>query len=325
MRAREGFNTDVADDAGVQLGAGAAPFVLVREPDGGTSGDPEAYALLDDGGRPRRGPVLNGDVPRATLLLAAPPDGQVLRVTAFGVTRLPGPQAQTRWLGQRTGQLLKLLVARRYGIVTGAALATEVWGYEGFASSGAVRRCICDLRGRLAGLGADAIVARQGGYGLDADVVAVDADDFRAHLGRALRALEHSRLDLAHAHLRLAADLYRGEFLADEPDAAWALRERELLREDIEAVHSRLATLCWARGDERGATDSLRRLSELAPYDAAVHRRLSGFLLGQGRTSAAERCFATFAQRLERDLGRRPDFTLSDLAPGDLSEEAPRL
>jgi DNA-binding SARP family transcriptional activator len=107
--------------------------------------------------------------------------------------------------------------------------------------------------------------------------------------------------------------MYRGDFLADEPHADWARAERELLREHMEDALAALAELYLAAPDPRAATACLRRLAEMRPIDADVHRRLLTVLLAQGRHSHAARCYHAYCARLLRALQRAPDFTLAEL------------
>ncbi len=254
---------------------------------------------------------------RAVLVhpLAHPAAGAV-RVRTLGCMALEGDDAGGRWLGQRTGDLLKFLVCRRYRVVHAQDIAEALWGHGGFVSSGTVRQCVHDLREKL-GAGrpdvpAQLVVTRQSGYALSHAAV-VDADDFAVHVRRGIAALDQGRQEIATVHLRRAVAMYRGDFLSDEPHADWARAERELLREHMEDALAALAELYLAARDPGASTSCLRRLAEMRPLDADVHRRLIEVLLAQGRHSHAARCYDAFSARLLRNFGRPPSFTLADL------------
>jgi DNA-binding SARP family transcriptional activator len=251
------------------------------------------------------------------VLIHPPLEPAPLAVRTLGSMQLDGDDACGRWLGQRTGDLLKFLVCRRYRTVHAQEIAEAVWGHGGFVSSGAVRQCIHDLREKLdPGRGPDAaqlVVTRQSGYALSRAAV-VDADDFAVHVRRGLVAFDTGRRQIATVHLRRAVAMYRGDFLSDAPHAEWARSERERLREHMEDALAALAELYADTGDLKEATACLRRLADMRPFDIDVHRRMLAVLLAQGRHSHAARCYTTLNDRLAREFGAKPGFTLAELS-----------
>jgi DNA-binding SARP family transcriptional activator len=241
-----------------------------------------------------------------------------VRLRTLGCMELEDDDSCGRWLGQRTGDLLKFLVCRRYRVVHAQDIAEALWGHGGFVSSGTVRQCVHDLREKLDAGGrevsAQLVLTRQCGYALSHAAV-VDADDFAVHVRRGIAALEQGRQEIATVHLRCAVAMYRGDFLSDEPRADWARLERERLCEHMEDALGALADVYLAAGDMPATTSCLRRLAEMLPHDDEVHRRLLAVLLAQGNHSHAWRCYQVFCDRLSRDFARPPGFTLAELAP----------
>jgi DNA-binding SARP family transcriptional activator len=256
--------------------------------------------------------------PLLALLVYPPadPGPGAMTVRTLGCMELDGDDSCGRWLGQRTGDLLKFLVCRRYRVVHTQDIAEALWGHGGFVSSGTVRQCVHDLREKLdarrLGASGQLVITRQCGYALS-PTAAVDADDFAVHVRRGIAALEQGRRHIATVHLRRAVSMYRGDFLSDEPHTDWAHAERELLREHMEDALAALAEIYIATGDPEAATSCRHRLAEMRPLDVEVHRRLLTVLLAQGRLSHAARCYEAFCARLLRDFGRPPGFTLAEL------------
>jgi DNA-binding SARP family transcriptional activator len=244
-----------------------------------------------------------------------PADGLV-RATTLGCMDVDRDPACGRWLGRRPGRLLKFLVCRRYRAVHACDIAEALWGHAGFVSSGTVRQCVHDLRAKLEAGRQDGcnqlVVTRHAGYALNRSVV-VDADDFAVHVRRGIAALDRRQREIAMVHLRHAVAMYRGDFLSDEPEADWARPERERLREHMEDALGALAELYVAAGDRSTATQCLRRLAEMRPFDVGTHRQLLTVLLSQGRHSHAWRCYEAFGARLDREFAMTPDFTLAEL------------
>ena len=261
--------------------------------------------------------ALAGHSPLRAVLVHPPAEPAPVGVRTLGCMELEGDEDCGRWLGQRTGGLLKFLVCRRYRVVHAQDIAEALWGHGGFVSSGTVRQCVHDLREKLDACPdserAQLVLTRQSGYALSYAVV-VDADDFAVHVRRGITALDGGQRQIATVHLRRAVSMYRGDFLTDEPQAEWARPERERLREHMEDALAALAELYGDAGDAPAATSCLGRLADMRPYDADVHRRLLVVLLSQGRRSHAARCHRALSDRMAREFGSAPGFTLAELA-----------
>jgi DNA-binding SARP family transcriptional activator len=222
------------------------------------------------------------------------------------------------WLDQRAGQLLRYLACERRRVAPADAIAEAIWPQAGAAAANSVRHFVHVLRARLEpgrprGAQSSYVVCRRGGYALEAGRVWIDADEFAAEARRGATA--HAAGDVRDAERRLlrAAQLYQGDFLADEPYAEWALAEREYLRATASDVLRALADI---RGEGAEAATCLERLAEMEPFDTDVQRRLIAAWLREGRRSRAARHYETFRRRLMREFGERPGFELAELAAG---------
>jgi DNA-binding SARP family transcriptional activator len=229
-----------------------------------------------------------------------------LRVAVLGETRveldgnpLPGP-----WLDQRPGMLLKFLLAKRGRTVKVDEIAEELWPGAGYAAMANVRYYVHVLRKtlepeRTSRAQSLFVTCRAGGYAVDRDRVSLDADQFESELGAGRTAQ--------------ALDLYRGEFLADEPYAAWAQNERQRLHELACDGLRELAQACLQEGALIAGHQYLARLAEHLPYDEDVHRQLIALDLERGRRSDALRRYSVLRTRLRREFGEDPSFTPADL------------
>jgi DNA-binding SARP family transcriptional activator len=157
------------------------------------------------------------------------------------------------------------------------------------------------------------IRATRGGYALDGEHVWVDADAFEELVMAGLTAHEADDHEGALHLLRRGLELYRGEFLADEPYSEWAFHERDRLREVASDGLRALAALDERADDLIGATASLSRLADLEPFDVDVHRELLVMLLRRGRRSEALRRYETLRRRMLSTFDEPLDFSLSQL------------
>jgi DNA-binding SARP family transcriptional activator len=245
--------------------------------------------------------------------------GPRLRISCLGrtvVESVEGPIGGA-WLDQRTGQLLKYLVAERRRAVTVDEIGESIWPGADYAVGTNVRYYVHALRRRLEPRRGRRepsafILARAGSYRLRLDHVEVDADEFEARMSAGLAAVEADPL-LAAAGIEEGLALYQGDFMADVPYAEWALPERHRLH-DLACLGLRtLAEIYLRRQVLDGAARCLERLALLQPYDEDVHRQLMELEIMQGRRSDAVRRYATLRSRIRRTFGHDPSFTPADL------------
>jgi DNA-binding SARP family transcriptional activator len=244
-----------------------------------------------------------------------------LRIQSLGrtiVESAEGPIAGA-WLDQRTGQLLKFLVAERQRAVPTEEIGESLWPGADYAVGGSVRYYVHALRRRIEpqrGSRAPSafIVSRAGSYRLNLDQVQVDADDFEEHVKAGLRVLDCDP-DTAAAAIERGLTVYRGDFLADLPYAEWAMLERHRLHDLACTALRALAGVHLQRAAVAQAVDCLERLGRLQPYDEDVHRRLMELDIAQGRRSDAVRRYDVLRSRIRHTFGHDLDFTPADLAP----------
>lgn len=246
--------------------------------------------------------------------------GPRLRIFALGRTRVLSAESalEGRWLDNRAGHILKFLVAERHRSVYCDEIVERVWPTAGTPDTRGLRYFVHVLRARLEPRGSpnppsSFVLATRGGYVLDDTHVWIDADAFEELVQAGITARERGDALTALEHLRRGLELYRGDFLADEPYAEWAVRERDRLRQVASDGLHVLAALDERMGDLAAAAASLRRLADLEPYDVDVHRELLVVLLRRGRRSEALRRYEALRRRMLTTFGEQLDFSLAEL------------
>jgi DNA-binding SARP family transcriptional activator len=233
-----------------------------------------------------------------------------LRVFALGPTRVETSLEGSiggNWLEQRPGQVLKFLVCTRGRIATAEEIAQAVWPDAGAAALNSVRYFIHVLRARLEP-GREArersrfVESRRGGYSFDPGRVWLDVTEFEQLAGGGLAVLVAGERAAATQRLERAINLYRDDFLSDEPYAEWALAERNRLRELAARTLSALVELRLAEDDLSTASRHARHLADIEPYDSDAQRRHIEISLRRGRRSDAMRRYDLFRRRLRRDF-----------------------
>ncbi|MES1193585.1 MAG: BTAD domain-containing putative transcriptional regulator [Solirubrobacterales bacterium] len=242
-----------------------------------------------------------------------------LRLFALGRTCvLNGDEVlDGRWINNRSGQILKLLVAERHRSVFCDEIISLLWPPNSSPDTRGVRYFVHELRDQLEPGGAvqppsSFVLATRGGYALDRRHVWIDADAFEALVTEGCAAAGHDD-DTAQSLIREGVELYRGDFLADEPYAEWALHERDRLRDLVASALRTLAEIETRRDNLSAATATLIRLSELEPFDIDVHRELFSLLLRRGRRSETLRRYETLRRRMLSTFDEPLDFSLSQL------------
>ena len=203
--------------------------------------------------------------------------------------------------------LLGYLAAQGGQAVSRERLADLLWPYQGSEQARhSLRNCLLELRKALGPSAARYLVADFANCRIEDAVV--DLDRFE-RLSRSPQ----------RAELQAAAELYRGEFLADfdidsEPFQEWLAAERDRTLALICEVLQRLTAAQDAAGEADAAIQSGRRLVALDPLSEFGQRALMRAYARAGRRGEALRQYKSCAETLKRELGVAPDAETQALA-----------
>jgi DNA-binding SARP family transcriptional activator/TolB-like protein/Tfp pilus assembly protein PilF len=203
--------------------------------------------------------------------------------------------------------LLGYMAALGGQAVSRERLADLLWPFQGSEQARhSLRNCLLELRKALGPGAAHHLVTDFANCRIQ-DVV-VDLDRFE-QLSRSQHGTE----------LQAAADLYRGEFLADfvidsEPFQEWLAAERDRTLALICDILHRLTVKQAADGERDAAIQSGRRLVALDPLSEFGQRALMRAYAKAGRRGEALRQYRSCAETLKRELGVAPDAETQALA-----------
>ncbi len=216
--------------------------------------------------------------------------------------------------GQRLGKtprkaraLLAYLAAQGGRAVSRERLADLLWPYQGTDQARhSLRNCLLELRKAL-GEGAEIHL------GADFSSCRVQAAD--VDLDRFESLVRSQQLP----DLKAAADLYRGEFLADftvnsEPFQEWLTSERDRTLDLVCGVLQRLSAQQDAVGDHEAAIQAARQLVALDQLSEIGHRALIRAYMHAGRRPEALRQYRHCTEILKRELDVAPDAETQALA-----------
>jgi len=247
--------------------------------------------------------------------------GSELRVVSLGRLEVESPEGPLtgRWLAQRPGRLLKFLLTDPARGHTSEEIAEALWPNDGARGLNSLRHTVHILRQRLepdreGRASASFVLRRHGRYFLDRGRVHLDVDLFEQHIRTGAAAFMSGADAVAVESLTQGLDLYAGDFLAEDPYLEWAFAERDRLRALAAQAHRMLGELHIRTGDLSRATERVRSLTNLEPWDEESQQALLIILLRRGRRTEAVRHFALYRARVQRDFGEEPGFGLSDLS-----------
>ena len=101
--------------------------------------------------------------------------------------------------------------------------------------------------------------------------------------------------------------LYKGEFLAEEPFAEWALSKRERLKRLYLDALMKLAELYEETSQTAKAINCLNRVIIMDPLEEEACKSLMIVYADSGMTQAALSIYERLVRRLDHELGVEPD------------------
>ncbi|GAB2875175.1 AfsR/SARP family transcriptional regulator [Streptomyces mayteni] len=210
----------------------------------------------------------------------------------------------------RQRQLLVILLLAANRVVSVDRLADGLWGEAQPASPAPrIRALVAEIR-RATG-NAEFILTRSPGYLLPVRPGQTDIDDFDRLAGRGAEAARDGDLDAAAELYGRALALWRGQPLADVPDAhaheVAALAERRW-----SALEEQADVLLTLGRHERVTAELASAVAEDPLRERFRAQLMRGLFLG-GRKAAALRVYRDYEERLAEELGAEPSRELQRL------------
>ena len=226
----------------------------------------------------------------------------MLRVRLLGGLDVEG--VDERDLGSRKARtLVKVLALARGGPVRADALIDALWPGEDMPARPTDQVGVLVSRLRSV-LGAERLRRVDAGWALAVDWL--DVAELEGRVEEAAARLAAGNMGAARAAARAALVLVRGELLADEPDAVWAVAARAHAARCIALARVIGAEAALAVGDGADAAALAERALDHDGYDEAALRVLMRADAGAGRPARALAAYARLRERLAEDLGVDP-------------------
>ena len=205
-------------------------------------------------------------------------------------------------LGQKDRALLAILALPAGTAHSRDKLASLLWSDRGEQQArDSLKHALTKLRQCLPPTSQAPIVADRLSARLDPAAMAIDVATFERLAGNG-----------STAALEQAVALYRGELLdgigiRDPAFEEWLLIERQRLSHLLEEALTKLLSQLIANGVSERAIETARRLLSLDPLREEASRALMQIHAERGQTAQALKIYESLRDRLERELGVKPD------------------
>jgi DNA-binding SARP family transcriptional activator len=236
------------------------------------------------------------------------------------------------WGRRKTQTLLKLLLTRRDQVFTTDQILDALYpDRDPQKAAGNLRTRISELRRALEPelqKGSDSqyvLHVSPGHYCFSESAPCqIDTELFEEHLEAARKLTEQERWAEALGRYEAGIALYRGDLLADDRYAEWALAPRErfsrLFGDALEG-----ASVCHARlGCYERAIAMTRRLIEREPARECAYRRLMRYELYRGKMQRALQAYESCVKALRKHLDMAPSSETQELRDRILEGNIPR-
>ena len=219
-------------------------------------------------------------------------------------------QSIGRWPSRKARLLLAYLALERGRLVPKDVLIDLFWPDAPLErGSNNLSIAIHQLRTAMTAVepeSGQAIVVRQGLYGLLTDDVSTDLWDFQAQLADARRALERKDDDATRTTLSIAVSLCEGDLLESDPYEDWAVEPRRSLGAAYNHALAWLATDAARANDWARVIDLAGRILQRDRCDESAHRWLMTGYWKLGNRPQALQQYRVYEDTLQRELGVQP-------------------
>ncbi|MBU0491938.1 MAG: tetratricopeptide repeat protein, partial [Chloroflexi bacterium] len=242
--------------------------------------------------------------------------GMSLRIHTLGlflVSRGDTPIPESAWKTQKNKTLLKILLTHRQHHLTRDQLLDWLWpDLDPDAADRSLRVATSQLREALEpdrprGSRPSFLLTTEAGYAwnLQTDYW-LDAEEFE-ELARSAALVSEEALDAETlSQLRIAGNLYQGDYLAEDRYADWALVERERLREMHLALLTRLAGAHARQREYPQAVALYRQVLAADRCRESVWRQVMLCHYHAGDQAMARRAYDECQQALREELDVEP-------------------
>ena len=248
----------------------------------------------------------------------APPQMVFLRAYCLGNFEVHlNEKRLDKWSSLKAKSLLKFLISRRGKPVTKDVLIEMLWpNCNPEVGSNNLKSAIYALRQvlRQGDLNDDNknncpfVQFSEARYMLSPKLeLWVDVDDFEQIWIAGQRLEKRCDIEGAAKQYQLAEELYKGDYLEDEPYAEWTLLRREALKDVYLAILGKLASISFKTNDYDNCIMYSQKILDKDSCHEEAYRRLIRCYVRLGQRHRAQQWYNLCIATLKRELDSMPD------------------
>lgn len=152
------------------------------------------------------------------------------------------------------------------------------------------------------------VVFTQGTYQMNPDILLwLDVEQFELHWEKGRRLQSKGNQKEAMQEFRLAEELYRGDYLADDPYEEWTILRREALQDIYLSVLSKLADYYLQNADYESCTLYCLKILDKDPCREDAYQQIMRCYCRSGLRSRSLRWYEICRKAIELELDTVPD------------------
>jgi ABC-type oligopeptide transport system substrate-binding subunit/DNA-binding SARP family transcriptional activator len=217
------------------------------------------------------------------------------------------------WPTRKALELFKILVNGRGHILTREFLMEMVWpNLQPVSAANSLRVSISQIRrllepDRTVSSEQSFLQTHHRGYRFSPGPSCwIDVDIFQTAVGHGQQAERAGDWLAAIRAYQTAEEIYRGDYLEENPYDEWAITERERLRQIYFEALSRLGDCFSRQGFYRQALSACRKILQVEPLQESVYRQVMLYHYNLGERDLALQTYERCRQLLANELGIDP-------------------
>jgi len=236
-----------------------------------------------------------------------------------------------KWSSLKAKSLLKFLLNRRKKSVVKDVLIEALWPNCDFeVGNDNLKNAVYALRQTLSRseLSGDNkanspyVLFSEGRYLIAPDLeVWLDTEEFEQRWLTGRRLEKEGKVEDAVKYYGLAEELYRGDYLEDEPYAEWTLVQREALKDIYFAILGKLAGFSFQAADYENCVMYCQKILANDPCHEEAYRWLIRCYTRMGQRHRARQWYNLCVTTLKRELDDVPDCETTNLFHKLLNQE----
>jgi DNA-binding SARP family transcriptional activator len=257
------------------------------------------------------GTAVLGGIPSA-IIVSKRPRLEVRCLGRFDITY--GDKNILKWHSIKARAVGQYLMSQPHQRAAKEVLMEALWpGCDPRAAANNLKTAVHGLRQTLSALMTDkdsdpVIIFAQGSYLFNPDIdLWVDVDEFERHWVAGRRFDREGNTSQAILEFKLARDLYRGDYLQDEPYGDWTLLRRESLQDSYLDVLDRMAELALLTTDYDEAIMYCQQVLLIDRCREDIYRRLMRCYSRLGQRNRARRWYDICHRTIKSELDTEPE------------------